>query len=72
MTSSTRRRVMLAVAVAGSAVLQACAVTTGGFQASREPRRSQYELLRQRSMSPVPRSLMTTTHEPSLREYKYY
>lgn len=72
MSSPTRRLLVLAVAVGGSALLQACAVTTGGFQASREPRRSQYDLLRQRSVSPVPHSLMSTTHEPSLREYKYY
>lgn len=72
MSSTNRRLLMLAVVVAGSAALQACAVATGGFQASREPRRSQYDMLRQRSTSPVPHSLMTTTHEPSLKEYKYY
>ncbi|MEP6618671.1 MAG: hypothetical protein ABJE47_05135 [bacterium] len=72
MSTKNRRFLMLAVAVMGSALLQACAVTTGGFVPTREPLRSQYELLRPRGFSNVPHSLMTTTHEPSLLGYKYY
>ena len=71
MSGTNRRFLAFAAIVAGCAALQACAVTTGGFQPSTSPRRSQYELLRQHPMASV-HSLMTTTREPSLLDYTYY
>ena len=74
MPSRNLRLIALAVVLAGSAAIQACAVTTGGFTASREPRRSNFELLRQQSFSPVRslHSMMTTTSEKPLTGYTYY
>ena len=71
MSGTNRRFVTFAAILAGCVALQACAVTTGGFQPSTSPRRSQYEMLRQHPMASV-HSLMTTTREPSLLEYTYY
>ncbi len=72
-----RRLVMLAVAVGGAVLLQACAVTTGGFTPSRSPNSnasmtSHYDVTHMQSTPNTPHSLMRTTSEKGYRSRLHY
>jgi hypothetical protein len=76
MRSPLNRRLVLVVAVAGSALLQACAITTGPYSPSRQTATnrsmtSRYDVLRQQS-GPAPSRSIRTTHERGLWDYRYY
>jgi hypothetical protein len=77
MISRTNRRLVAVVcAVVGSALLQACAMTTGPYVPSRptatnRSMTSRYDVLRQQSVSSGHRH-MTVTRERGLFDYRYY
>jgi hypothetical protein len=76
MLSPMSRRLVLAVAVVGSALLQGCAVTTGAYSPSRSTAgnhsmTSRYDVLKQQS-GPTPSQSVRTTREKGLWDYKYY
>ena len=73
----SNRKLFLALAVLGSALLQACAVTTGAFVPSRSSNtnhnmNSRYDVLRMQSTPATPHSLMRTTSEKGFHDHVYY
>jgi hypothetical protein len=73
---SSLSRLVLVGAVVGSALLQGCAVTTGGFAPSRSgvtnrSMTSHYDVTRAGS-GPSQYRAVRTTHERGLWDYKYY
>ena len=79
-SNRNRRLLMLAVAVAGSALLQACAVTTGGFVPSRSENLNhsvlptyRNESFHLRTAPATPHSLMQTAPEKGgFHDFVYY
>ena len=77
MRSRSSRIVSLAVALAVASLLQACAVTTGGFSpirasANNRSMTSQFDVLRQGSMPRNVVGRMQTTHEKGYLDFRYY
>lgn len=74
----SRKLLALAVALTVSAVLQACAVTTGSFvpmksSASNRSMTSNFDVLRQQSVgNPGVIGRMRTTHESGFMDFRYY
>ena len=71
-----RRLVALAFALVGAAMLQACAVTTGGFTASRSVNSnrsmtSRYDVLRQQS-APSGGHRIVSTRDGGVFDFRYY
>ena len=76
-SNRNRRLLMVSLAVAGTALLQACAVTTGSFVPSRSAATnrsmtSHYDVLRMQSTPATPHALMRTAHEKGFHDHVYY
>ena len=71
-----RQLVVLALALVGSAMLQACAVTTGGYRPSRavntnRSMTSRYDVLRQQS-APSGGHRIVSTRDGGIYDFRYY